>query len=201
MNKNLFGDFVEKIKNKIMQTCDKLYRQYGVKKITVKQICEVAEINRVSFYKLFKDKHDCFLSWWLLQMDKHTEEMIENFDSDIPFADKIEKFISQKRNHHSGYSQQFFIDLNNLRPNDNPICQQKIEYINQRMIQFIISETEKLGIKQKFTADKLLCLYKRVMVDTMCDKQFSSFYTSVDDQSEDLLRFFFYGVIGQKLNS
>jgi hypothetical protein len=65
------------------------------------------------------------------------------------------------------------------------------------MIQFIISESEKMGIKQRFTADKLLCLYKRVMIDTMSDKEFSSFYSSVDDQSEDLLRFFFFGVIGQ----
>jgi AcrR family transcriptional regulator len=193
----MIGEIMENIKNRIFESCDKLYREFGVKKITVKQLCQEADINRVNFYKFFKDKYDCFFQWWLKQMDKHTEEMIKIFDSDASFTQKIDKFISQKKSHHSGYSQLFYTDLNILRPNDNPICQKKIEYINQRMIQFIISESEKMGIKQRFTADKLLCLYKRVMIDTMSDKEFSSFYSSVDDQSEDLLRFFFFGVIGQ----
>lgn len=187
---------MESIKEKVFLTCDKLYTQYGIKKVTVKMLCETAMINRVAFYNFFKNKEDCFLQWWLRNMEIHYAQMNDIFSSDLSFKDKIDSYINLKKSHHNIACREYFEDLNKINPNQFPESQNKIEYIHQKIINFIISEKEKLGEKCFFSNEKILCLYKKTFNVFMSDREFSGLYKSVDEQVADLLYFFFYGVVG-----
>lgn len=58
-----------------------LLREKPVSKITVKSICELAEINRATFYKYYSDPYD-LLDKLQLEMAGHVEELLENAKSD-----------------------------------------------------------------------------------------------------------------------
>ena len=83
-------------KEQIVKTAERLFSQFGAKRVTVEEICRKADVSKMTFYKHFRNK----VSLVRHIRDLYVEEGFRTFDEikalDIPFAQKIDRMTQWK---------------------------------------------------------------------------------------------------------
>ncbi len=75
-----------------------LIKRHGYKRITVEEICETAQVSKMTFYKYFKNKKDIvlyILDSIFADMRSHFHDVIS---LPIPYAERIAQFVEYKLN-------------------------------------------------------------------------------------------------------
>ena len=74
-----------------------LMRERPMSKITVKSICELAEINRATFYKYYADPYD-LLDKLQLEMAGHVKDLLENLSEAAKTDAVVETSVRRSSN-------------------------------------------------------------------------------------------------------
>ncbi|RKY46233.1 MAG: hypothetical protein DRP91_09295, partial [Candidatus Neomarinimicrobiota bacterium] len=99
--------------DKIVETGKKLFYRYGIKKVSVEEICKEAGISKATFYKYFKNKVDLALFILREIFDNAWKEYCDIVNSNDPFNMKMEKIIKWKGEMMNIFSQDFIKELVN----------------------------------------------------------------------------------------
>src|SRR4030043_701904 len=88
-----------------------LFYKFGIKRITVDEICHEANISKMTFYKFFDNKTE--LAKYILEkkMKEGIKKYREIMDAGIPFTRKIEMSLKLKMEKTEDLSQEFLTDL------------------------------------------------------------------------------------------
>jgi AcrR family transcriptional regulator len=80
----------------IVETATDLFMRYGVKRVTVEEICKTAKISKMTFYKYFKNKKE--LSEYIIFsiLDNAQIEFDAIWNEVSTFNQKIDQFINLK---------------------------------------------------------------------------------------------------------
>jgi AcrR family transcriptional regulator len=80
----------------LVETAHVLFWRYGIKRVSVEEICRTAVVSKMTFYKHFKNKVD--LALYVLRMVMQTGLRIyrDIMDRDVPFAEKAADFVQMK---------------------------------------------------------------------------------------------------------
>jgi AcrR family transcriptional regulator len=95
----------------ILSTAERLFSQFGSRRVTVEEICREAGVSKPTFYKNFSSKVDLLRTIH----DELVERGFAKFDEisalDIPFAEKIDLMGRWKLEYASRFSADFFQEL------------------------------------------------------------------------------------------
>jgi AcrR family transcriptional regulator len=80
----------------LLDTARGLFFKHGIKRITVEEICEKANVSKVTFYKHFHNKDDLVMKILQNWVDEGVREFQTIRDENIPFMDKMLKLIRLK---------------------------------------------------------------------------------------------------------
>ena len=76
------------VKNKkyqlIIETARDLFMRYGIKRVTVEEICKTAGVSKMTFYKHFKNKLDLALFILNKEFEKGISRYKRIMDQDVP---------------------------------------------------------------------------------------------------------------------
>jgi AcrR family transcriptional regulator len=82
--------------NKIMETARTLFLRFGLRKVSVEEICREAGVSKMSFYRNFKDKDEIAAK----VLVKYFTERMETFElilkENILFEERLKKIVSIK---------------------------------------------------------------------------------------------------------
>jgi AcrR family transcriptional regulator len=181
----------------IVETATELFMRFGVKRVTVEEICQTAKISKMTFYKYFKNKIDLAEYIIFLMLDTSQKEFDQIINQDIPFEDKMNQFIKFKIHYAKQFSKEFLIDFMHLSDN---IHQRMMEYSEKNQLLFIqlIEEAQKMGEVRKDVSINFINFMFNNFMELREDDRFLNLFGNVENITSDMLNFFFYGIMGKK---
>jgi AcrR family transcriptional regulator len=170
----------------IAETAEDLFMHYGIRRVTVEEICRRAGVSKMTFYKYFANKIELVRHLWNAWFDKGYERLDEIDAMDIPLPDKIQMVFDWKTDLLSKMSTEF---LEEILPLDL-----EREKILRRFMEFIIRAQKRdeirTGIKPEFLMAVLDKLYE--LGD---NEELRARYPSLIEFNREIKDFFWYGVI------
>ena len=182
-------------RKQLIQTAKDLFFKYGIKRVTVEEICREAGVSKMTFYKHFRNKNE-LVKTWITEM---TEEAMQRYrsimDSELPFHEKVKETIKMKLEGTDGMSRDFFADY---IPHADPELHQ---FLHQRMHEImgvVISDyaaAQHRGDIRKDIKIEFILWYLNKLFELMEDEALQPLYDSPQDLIMEMVNFFFYGIM------
>jgi len=181
----------------IVETATDLFMKYGVKRVTVEEICRTAKVSKMTFYSYFKNKIELAEHIIFSIMDKAQLEFDSIWKQLSTFDHKIEQFIKLKMVYAKKFSKEFFIDFMSLSPN---IREKILEYTQRNQINFIkmVEQAQKSGSVRQDVSINLMSFIMNKFLEFSEDKDFQALYSNTEELTWDVVNFYFYGIMGKK---
>jgi len=187
----------EKYKDIVSQGKD-LFWKYGIKRVTVEEICNKAGTSRVTFYKYFDNKEQ--LAYYILKklLDESIKEFEDIMNSDESFETKVKQVIHFKLKNTGQLSYEFLNDIQNA---DYP---EIVGLINQttmdtmKILEDHFREAQWNGFIRKDVKMEFILYFINKMQELVYDPQLEKLYPDTGALVSELIRFFFYGILPEK---
>jgi AcrR family transcriptional regulator len=179
----------------LVEAAEMLFWKFGIRRITIDELCREANISKMTFYKFFNNKIE--IAKYILgeKMDKGIKKYREIMDADIPFTKKIEMSLKLKMEQTEDLSQEFLTDVYR---NPNPELLEffetkKNEFLNQILSDF--TKAQKSGQLRKNLKPEFILYFLNHMFEMAKDKELYKHYTNAQELIMELTNFFFYGIM------
>ena len=181
----------------IIDTATDLFLKFGVKRVSVEEICRSAKVSKMTFYKYFLNKTDLAEHIIFSILDNAEKEFNSIWNEISTFQYKIDQFIKLKMIYAKKFSKEFLSDFLNLSPK---IHDKIMDYSRINQITFIklIEQAQSKGVIRKDVSFDFITLMLNHFIELRNDNSFLNLYENVEDITSDMLNFFFYGVMGKK---
>lgn len=178
----------------IFEAGKKLFYKYGIRKVTVDEICEEANASKMTFYKYFPNKVELakiVLDDFYSSSLKEFENMMQ---SDIPAKEKVQRTFELKLENASRIDMEFVMDLYKF-PDQNiqehlAKWQQKIMLTTEK---WFIEMQEKGQIMKELTFPTFL-LYVNAMQDFAFNDETMKLFDTTSELAHIITRLFMHGV-------
>jgi len=181
----------------IVETATDLFMRFGVKRVTVEEICQTAKISKMTFYKYFGNKID-LAEYIIFKILEDAQLEFDNiFNLSNSFADKINQFIKIKMVYAHRFSKEFYLDFLNLSPK---IHNKILKYTERNQSTFInlIEQAQRNGEVRKDISIKFITFMQNHIFELIEDKRLFALYNNLEELTLDMVNFYFYGIMGKK---
>lgn len=181
----------------ILEASRKLFYKYGLRKVTIEEICTEAKVSKMTFYKYFPNKidlaktmFDTYIEHWL---GKYKEVMY----SDISFPEKMDKFLKIKIDVAKDASRDFIIDLyQNPMEDFKDYMEQWKAKAKKETIEMFTYAQQKEWMRKDLKPELMLLLIDKIY-EIVMNEEFTALYDEVSDLTNEITKFFLYGVSGE----
>ena len=181
----------------LTEAANQLFHKYGIKKVSVEELCEEAAISKMTFYRLFKNKEQLVKHILLEDFEQSLTEQKKILTQDIPFTEKIQQSLRYKQSSAKRYSKEFVSDLYTAK--DQELIQIMHEFAEKGRLffkQFLIQSQEEGHIRKDLNIDFVMH-YLVKLQEKMIDETFLALFDNVEDLSVALTHMFFYGILSE----
>ena len=179
----------------LLETARHLFKRYGMKRVTIEEICQTANVSKMTFYKFFKNKTDLARHLIDRMITENMSQYRAIMDQDIPFPEKVEKTIEMKLEQARDVSQEYFHDVTQA---PDPQFAEFITGKQQEAFQEVLRdylEAQKRGDLRKDMRPEFILYFLNHMVEMLTDERLVKLYDSPEDLIIELTKFFFYGIM------
>lgn len=181
----------------IVETATELFEKYGVKRVTVEEICATAQVSKMTFYNYFKNKITLaeYIIFAILEDGQNKFDII--IDQDSPFSEKMNQFIKFKMDYAKRFSKEFLIDFMTLSPK---IHKYMVDFSEKNQLLFIhmIEKAQNNGEVRDDLSLKFVTLMFNTFIELREDDKLLTLYNNTEELTSDMINFFFYGIMGKK---
>jgi len=182
----------------IIKTSRDLFMRYGIKRVSVEEICETAGVSKMTFYKRFKNKLD--LAIFIL--NREFEEGINRYkrimDQDVPYSEKAKEIIKLKLESTEDISKEMLKDFYDRSIPEVAELIQKITRQNVKLLLDDMIAAQKKGeIRHNINPHFIIYMISQ-MQEMAADEKLLSLYGSTQAVASEFINFFFYGILSRK---
>lgn len=176
----------------------KLFFKYGIKKVTIEEICTEANVSKMTFYKYFPNKTELVKKVFDTLFEARIEAYLKMMRSGIPFPEKMKKILEMKREGSAEISKEYLKDI--FKHSGTEFSAFFDQWIERSMKVSIDSfaEAQQEGYIRKDINPKLLLVWVERMTDLLSDERVLDEYESVPDLAEELAKLFLYGICEER---
>lgn len=175
-----------------------LFREKGFKKTSIEEMCQRADVSKMSFYRSFKDKIDLFITIFTPIFKEELAWSERLLSCDIPFRAKLDALLKKRKENLVTPFTSLFLEL---YPTKNPELhafakdlQQQIDALNIRFLK--LGQHEKVIPKNIKPAIFLLLIQKRD--ELIMDPALVAIAPSFEERFLIVNEFFYFGLKGDK---
>lgn len=183
-----------KKKSEILSTAKDLFQQFGIKRISVEEICQTAGVSKMTFYKYFDNKNDLVRYLW----EKGFEQAFETFDQiremEIPFENKLQLMLKLKEETAAKISHQFALDYFYASPDLKDFFERLASDSLNHFLDFIKEAQQKGEVRPDIHPEFLLAIINNIKL-LVKDEQLINKYPSYKDFVMEVNNFIFYGIL------
>ncbi|MDD4605478.1 MAG: TetR/AcrR family transcriptional regulator, partial [Dysgonamonadaceae bacterium] len=152
----------------IAATAKTLFWKYGIKRVTVEEICKEAYVSKMTFYKFFKKK-DALAEYLLINVLAEWHDQYRAImKQDIAFASKINQVIALEQKASENMGEEFFNDiLNNEYPDLQKLINESTESYHSEIVEDMIEAQQQGEIRKNIKPEFLLYLLKDISEKVM----------------------------------
>ncbi len=182
----------------IIESARKLFMRYGIKRVTVEEICETAGVSKMTFYKHFKNKLDLAL----FIINNIFEEGINRYkrimDRDVPFSEKAKEIVKLKLESTEDISKEMLKDFYDNSIPEVSEMMQKIAQANFKLLLDDMTDAQKKGeIRQDINLHFIIHMLGQ-MQEMAMDEKLLNMYGSTQALASEFINFFFYGILSRE---
>lgn len=180
---------------KLVETAFDLFWRHGIRRISIEEICKTAGVSKMTFYKHFPNKITLalyvFEKVFQVAMDRYDRLMRE----DLPFIEKTRGIVEMKMDATEGFSDEIMQEMYvHPIPEISEFMQTQIQQSFQKVREDFTLAQNKGEIRQDIKIDFIL-YFMNHMLEMLKDENYTRLYSSTQELTADLLRFFFYGIM------
>lgn len=179
----------------ILSTAKALFWKFGMKRVSIEEICRESGVSKMTFYKHFRNKNDLAICLLREIQESGLSQYRTIMAQDIAFPDKIEQTIRFKFEQTRDLSREFFEDLHRNAPDEVVAYFNRIYQENLQVILRDYTEAQKKGEIRQDVKPEFILYFLNQMMKMAEDPVLQSQYASVQDSIMELTRFFFYGIL------
>lgn len=173
-----------------------LFYRYGIRKVTVEEICREANVSKMTFYKYFPNKNALVKALLNHLMQKSIDQFRELMESDLPFSTKLSKMMEMKMESTKDVSREFLLTL--YKSEDTELSEFVSEYIKAAVQEIIkvFSEAQERGMMRSDIKPALLLAFFDKVQEIATDQRILSAYPNTADLIYDINKMLLYGLSG-----
>lgn len=181
----------------ILLKARELFWKYGFKRVTIEEICKLARVSKMTFYKFFPNKLELARIVFDQEVAKGTENFRKIMNSRMPPGEKIKRILSLKLQGTNDISREFLSDFYN----DPELgLKEHIEKTTETSWNEILNDLRKAqenGTFRKEIKPELILYLSQKVIDMINDENLVKMYTSPQEMIMELANFFIYGMISR----
>jgi len=182
----------------IITTAHDLFFRFGLKRVSIEEICNTANVSKMTFYKHFKNKNDLLKFLMGEIYDQAFKQYYEIMDQDIPYAKKTEQVIHWKLTNQENMSHEFIKEyLNSSDPEIKSYFLQKQKQILNEIINDYKKAQKNGNIRPNIKPDFIFYILTK-LIEIYKDENLLKMYDTPKDLTEEVINFFFYGILARK---
>lgn len=182
----------------ILVAAKSVFWKYGIRRVSVEEICKEAGVSKMTFYRLFSNKSEVAKEVLIAVMNESMDKYRNIMLQDISFTDKINQLIKLKYDGTLEMSQEFLSEV--YQSDEMNMRELLVEYQKNGLDAFMIDlkKAQKEGwIKEGIKPEFILYILNKIN-DMLLDKSLTAIYTSTHETIMALTNFFFYGIIQKR---
>jgi len=179
----------------LVEAAHGLFWRYGIKRVSVEEICRTAGISKMTFYAHFKNKVELALYVLSKVMQTGIKAYRDIMDCDAPFAEKAEDFIQLKIEANPEVSREI---VEELVHSPIPEIAEYIQGQTQQNIRLLLDDLDQAQQKGEIRQDikpEFLLFFIQHMIELATDERLTGLYSSPQELTRELLNLFFYGIL------
>jgi len=173
----------------------KLFWKYGIKKVTIEEICQEANASKMTFYKFFPNK--VALAKTILDelMDSSLIKLNHITKSELPFSEKLKELFLMKMEGMNNFSMEF---INDIYLNPKLGLSDHLDILRENsknhITEFYKDSQRKGYIRQEVNIDFIL-VYSTQVIKMMENEHLLSQYAQPQDFIIEAMNMLFYGIV------
>lgn len=181
--------------DRIVAAGKELFYRYGIKRVTVEEICEKAEISKMTFYKFFANKLE-LVKYLVNQLFDVAESAFDALiTGNLPFAAKVKKIIEIKLDNMRDMSSEFIVELYKGEYAEIiDLMQQRTAATRKKVVDFIQTAIAEGHIRADVPIEFHLYMHDK-LTEMALDPKLTAQYDSPAAAVNELVNFYFYGIL------
>ncbi len=184
----------------INESALRLLFKFGVRKLTIDDICRESSVSKATFYKFYENKLDMVL-YLLEDLTSHScQEYRKIMDSDLPFEEKVEQTIRLKMYYANLLSKDFVEDI--LKNGGPAVIQllQEQTVVAMKMFYEDYQVAQQKGLIRRDLNLRFILYFINHLNEIIQDPEFKVIYSNPGEMVLELINFFFYGIMPRRGN-
>jgi AcrR family transcriptional regulator len=180
---------------KLIESAKSLFWKYGLKRVTVEEICQSAGVSKMSFYRSFKNKLAIAKEVLSLEIQESIDEFTNLYESDLSFIEKMEETIHLKLKHSDQIGMDFLHDiLVHGGPEFQLFLKEKREETSGLVSDFLKNGQKNGDIRKDLDLDLIPYITEKLS-SLASEEKMLEMYSSPRELIKEITTFFFYGII------
>lgn len=179
----------------IVTTAKDLFWKHGFKRVTVEEICTVANVSKMTFYKYFPNKNELAIQIIKDMFDESIKKINDLMLSDISFEEKMKLQVKMKLEATNDISEEFVKDV--YGDNDSEVKKYWEKMANDAIdtVMNHYKEAQKKGwMRKDIKIDFIIYVINRFF-EFVNDDYLISKYDTMQDLIVEINKFFLYGIL------
>ena len=181
--------------SQIREAGRELFWKFGIKRVSIEEICRKADVSKVTFYKYFENKIDLAIYMLDVSYKESLEIYRKLMASDIPFEEKVRETIRMKMEGTQDLSNELIEDI---LGHPDPELKEYYANISGKVLKEVIdgyAKAQKNGEVRSDVKVEFMLFFMGHMIELANDERLLGLYGSSRDVILELLNFFFYGIM------
>ena len=177
----------------IFDTAKDLFWKYGIKKVSIEEICSKANVSKMTFYKFFPNKIELAKTIWVILTDKWMQKYDEIVHGDELFQEKVIALFKLKSDASEDVSMEFLNDLMSI-----PELQETMVLYQKKSTEIFTDffvNSQKKGLIRKDIKVEYILAQIGLMTTLLENKELLSLYESPQELALEGMNFLFYGLL------
>lgn len=182
-------------KQQVVETAKHLFMKFGLKRVSIEEICKESNVSKMTFYKFFKNKSELALHIIKEITTANLQKYNDVMNSELSFKEKVQKTIDLKEEQSSEISQEFINDILNGKYEE---VTKYLTEVRTRSIQMLLEDYKKAqeeGYIRKDINLQFIPFILNKLTEMSSDPVLASIYASPKDMVKELINFFFHGIL------
>ena len=183
---------LSKKQQQLIDTAKKLFCTYGIRRVTIEEICKNAKVSKMTYYKYFSNKWDIAKTVLDILFDEVSGLYRGIIEEGISFSQKVEKMLKLNREQFNTVGAPFINDLLN---EDSPLHPYFLERhkMSREIVNVFFENAQKEGLIHSDIKMPFLLFMLDHLSDLVNHPEFVQIMPDIEDRICELSTLFFHG--------
>lgn len=182
----------------ILRSANELFMKFGMKKVSVEEICKNAPVSKMTFYRMFKNKRELVIELLDSIFSKGFADYKNIMGQEITFSEKIKQVILLKHESVEDISTDFITEIYQSGDAElQKIVENYTKNSTQEMHKDFTKAQKEGWIRNDIKIDSIF-YFLNLIHEKIFDPNYIKLHAHMHDAIMEMVKFFFYGVVNQE---